>query len=153
MAIANNNVIGYNGQLPWNIRDFPEDMKRFRELTTGHPVIMGRKTFESIGKPLEGRTNIVLTRGEKNHPGTITAPTLEDAIRVANNVSPDVYIIGGAGVYEKSMNRADTTTLEITKIKATYEGDTFFPTISGWLWQEVSRTIRDEYDFITYKRK
>ncbi len=150
-SVSENNVIGNKGNLPWHISD---DLKRFKQLTLNHPVIMGRKTFESIlkvfGKPLPGRTNIVVTR-DKNYqsPGCIIKNSIEEGIKEAKKLDKDIYIIGGQNIYEQSIDFADR--LEITKIHKNYEGDAFFPKI-GKEWKETKREDKDGFSFITYQR-
>ncbi len=119
-----NRVIGNKGKIPWHI---PADFKRFKEITSGHPIIMGKRTFESIGKPLSDRTNIVLSREAEEIAGCVTCPNIENALEIAKK-SPggeDVFIIGGAKVYEQFMNLADI--LHLTIVHGNFEGDTFFP--------------------------
>jgi len=126
-AVARNRVIGDKGRIPWHIR---EDFAHFKRTTTGHAVIMGRKTFESIGKPLPGRVNIVLTRNENYTApeGVILKRSLEEAIAYcAETRQEKAFIIGGAKAYEEGMGMADT--LIITEINQDPEGDTFFPAI------------------------
>jgi dihydrofolate reductase len=139
-AIGENNVIGYAGQLPWRLKS---DLQHFRQLTLNRPVIMGRKTYESIGKPLKGRTNIVLTRdlGLKV-PGGILATSLDAALGVARQDAAkrgvdEIMVIGGGDVFAEIMPRADR--LEITHVHAAPEGDSFFPPIDPAVWREVKR--------------
>ncbi len=126
-AIGKNRELGKNNALLWNI---PADMKRFRELTTGHPVIMGRKTFESIGRALPNRTNIVVTRQQDFHPeGVRVCESLKQAIEVANSIdSTEVFIIGGAQIYGQAIGIADR--LYLTIIDQSYDADAFFPDYS-----------------------
>jgi dihydrofolate reductase len=139
-AIGENNVIGYAGQLPWRLKS---DLQHFRQVTLNRPVIMGRKTYESIGKPLKGRTNIVLTRdlGLKV-PGGILATSLDAALGVARQDAAkrgvdEIMVIGGGDVFAEIMPRADR--LEITHVHAAPEGDSFFPPIDPAVWREVKR--------------
>jgi len=144
-AVAENGVIGRAGKLPWHI---PEDLKRFRQLTLGHPVIMGRKTFESLGKPLAGRTNIVITsQPTYYHEGAVVACSIEDALERCTGT---VFIIGGSSVFEAALPLADR--LELTLIHQVVEGDVYFPPI-GSEWEEVSRDDREGFSFVTYRRK
>ena len=120
VAVSENNVIGFNGKIPWFIQ---EDLKRFRNLTLGNSVVMGRKTFESIGKPLEKRQNIVLTeRNDFFYEGIEIAHSLDEALRLANREK--VFFIGGRKVYENALNVVDR--MEITLVRGSYEGDIFF---------------------------
>lgn len=140
VAMANNRAIGKDNQLLWHL---PEDLKYFKRITMGKPMIMGRKTFESIGRPLPGRLNIVVTR-QKNwqHEGVVVAHSIEAAHRIAeqqaqvDNVD-EVMLIGGAELYTSAIEMADK--IYLTRIDATIEGDAFFPEIDNTQWQEVSR--------------
>lgn len=117
-------AIGYQGRLLWNI---PEDLKHFKTLTTGHPIIMGKKTFESIGRPLPNRTNIVLTYNpHEQNEGCIMCTSLEDALRIAEEHDPnEIFIIGGGEVYRQTLPYANV--LYLTLVEGDYEADTFFP--------------------------
>lgn len=120
-AISNNGVIGKDNKLPWHL---PADLKHFKELTTGHTVVMGRKTFESIGKPLPSRTNIVLTRDRSfRHDGILVTHDFS----TIHKIKGEVFIIGGSDIYELFINEADR--LYITRIHAVIHGDTHFPYI------------------------
>ncbi|WP_309912264.1 dihydrofolate reductase [Arcicella sp. BE51] len=136
VAVAENGVIGHNNQLIWRL---PEDLKMFKRLTTGHPVIMGRKTFESIGKPLPNRTSIIITRDQDFQvEGCITVHSLEDAIEAASEIEDnETFIIGGAEIYRLSLPFADK--IYLTEVHHAFEGDTFFPSIDKNIWEEVSR--------------
>ncbi|MBU0667352.1 MAG: dihydrofolate reductase [Nanoarchaeota archaeon] len=147
-AIAENNVIGKDGKLPWNI---PEDLQRFQDLTSGNAVIMGRKTYESIGKPLKNRFNVVLSSNKDYNPSGVTVcGSLEEAISKCDSYN-DIYILGGSKVYETALPIANK--LELTKIFAPFEGDTFFPTINFDEWEETNIFSESYYSFITYVRK
>jgi dihydrofolate reductase len=143
-AVSENGVIGREGKLPWYI---PEDLKHFKKLTSGNVVIMGRKTYESIGKPLPNRINIVITR-DKNKiiDGCITVNSIEEAIKKAGN-DKQIFIIGGGEIYKKSLNFANKVYL--TKVHQVIEGDTYFPTLNK-NWKEVRREDKEGYSFITY---
>ena len=160
-AVGENGVIGRNGALPWRLKS---DMQHFRKLTTGRPVVMGRKTFESIGKPLKDRTNIVISRAPGYAaPGIIVVPSMAAALAAAradaHRRSADaIAVIGGAGIFRDTMPIADR--LEITIVHASPEGDTFFPPIDAKAWQETARlrhpaAPQDDADvsFITYERR
>ena len=143
VAIAENGVIGDKNALLWNIK---EDMRRFRTTTMGHPVVMGRKTFESIGRPLPKRTNVVITRGDSEFEGCFVAHSIEEAVKI---FSPDeeVFIIGGAQIYKQALPLADK--LYLTIVHRNYEGDTSFPEIDYSEWREVAREEferGEEYD-------
>ncbi len=134
VAVAENNVIGKDNSLIWHL---PRDLKHFKETTTGHYVIQGRKTFESCGKPLPNRTNVIITR-DKNYKaeGCIVVNSLEEAIAEAKN-DPEAFIIGGGKIYEQAMSLVDR--IYLTKVHHSFEGDTFFPRISMEEWEEVDR--------------
>lgn len=143
VAIAENGVIGDKNALLWNIK---EDMRRFRTTTLGHPVIMGRKTFESIGRPLPKRTNVVVTRGDSIFEGCEVAHSLEEAIAMFP-AEEEVFIIGGAQIYEQALPFADK--LYLTVVHSDYAGDTSFPAIDMSQWREISREEferGEEYD-------
>lgn len=145
-------VMGKNNRLPWNI---PEDMKHFKDLTRGHAVIMGRKTYESIGHPLPNRTNIIITR-DKNYQmdGAIVVGSIEEAIAEAHKVEKnEICIIGGGEIFKQSMDMADI--LHLTLIKGDIEGDTFFPDYSEFktiLSRRESASNGYEYTFIDLTR-
>jgi dihydrofolate reductase len=146
-ALAEDGTIGNAGKIPWHISD---DLKRFKRLTLGHPVIMGRKTFESIGKPLPGRTNIVLTC-RPSIEGTLTFPDLTQALSHLSTLnSPTVFIIGGAEIYRAALPVADT--LLLTHVKHPGGGDTKFPDYDRLQWREVSRENHEDYSFVEYRR-
>lgn len=143
VAIAENGVIGDKNSLLWNIK---EDMRRFRTTTTGHPVVMGRKTFESIGRPLPKRTNVVITRGDIEFEGCTMAHSIEEAVALFPQ-EEEVFIIGGAQIYEQSLSKADK--LYLTIVHRSYEGDTSFPKIDMSEWRELHReefARGEEYD-------
>ena len=154
VAIAQNGTIGDKNSLLWHIK---EDMRFFRTTTSGHPVIMGRKTFESLGsKPLPKRTNIVITRADREFDGAHTAHSLQEAIRMAGD-DPEIFIMGGAQIYREALNVADR--MYITHVERDYEGDTSFPEIdySQWRLVDVVRHERGEeyelpFEFRTYDR-
>jgi dihydrofolate reductase len=142
-AVAENGVIGRAGGLPWRLKT---DLKRFRVLTVGHPVVMGRKTYLSFGRPLKDRTNIVVTRDPAfATAGVVVAGSLETALEVAAGDAlrrgvADIVIGGGADIYAATIDRA--ARLEITRVHARPDGDTVFPVIDPHVWRE---TARDEY--------
>lgn len=143
VAIAENGIIGDKNALLWNIK---EDMRRFRTTTTGHPVIMGRKTFESIGRPLPKRTNVVITRGDNTFEGCEVAHSLEEAVAIFPK-EEEIFIIGGAQIYAQALPIADR--LYLTIVHRDYEGDTAFPKFDMAEWREISREEferGEEYD-------
>ncbi len=148
-AVARNGVIGLDGDLPWRI---PEDLARFKRLTMGHALIMGRATFESIGRPLPGRTNVVLTRRASwAHDGVEVAGSFEDALAIAAESHQDVFVAGGAEVYRSALEHAEV--LELTEVDAEPHGDTWFPPIDQARWDEVAREAHPGFDFVTYERR
>ncbi|WP_120489705.1 dihydrofolate reductase [Bergeyella cardium] len=148
VAMGRNNAIGKGNQLLWHL---PKDLKHFKELTSGHPIIMGRKTYESIGKPLPNRTNIVVSRKKDwFQEGVLIVGSLKEALKFAKKIDENIFIIGGGKVYEQTINLADK--LEITLVDAEIDGDTFFPKINPEKWIKVQETHhhKDEkhaYDF------
>ena len=145
VAIAQNGTIGDKNSLLWHIK---EDMRFFRTTTSGHPVIMGRKTFESLGsKPLPKRTNIVITRADREFEGALTAHSLEEAIRMAGE-DEEIFVMGGAQIYREALSVVDR--MYITVVERDYEGDTSFPDVdySEWKLVDVVRHERgEEYEY------
>ena len=157
VAVSENGAIGLNNQLIWRL---PDDLKRFKQLTIGHPMIMGRKTFESIGKPLPGRQSIVITRDKNfSFEGVLVAHTLEKAIEKAVQTGTDeAFVIGGGDIYNQVQNKADK--LYITEVHTRTKGDTFFKIENPDLWEEKEREHHpsDEkhnfpFDFVNLIRK
>ncbi|MCG8393153.1 MAG: dihydrofolate reductase [Pseudomonadales bacterium] len=161
VAKASNNVIGRNNKLPWYL---PNDLKYFKQVTFGKPVIMGRKTWESLGKPLPGRTNIVITRQSGfQAEGAKVVATLDEAIAMAENVAfidgqEEAVIMGGAEIYALALPRADR--LYLTEVHAQVEGDTWFPEYDATEWNEIGREDFQaegpnpyDYSFVVYERK
>lgn len=136
VAIDENNAIGKDNKLPWHIA---EDLKHFKLTTKGHPVIMGRKTFESVGRPLSGRTNIIISRNPQfTAEGCTVVTSLDEAIAVAGQIDDIQFVIGGASVYREAIRIADT--IYLTVVHSKYEADTFFPKIPENEWEEIERT-------------
>ncbi len=151
-AVAQNGVIGNNNAMPWRL---PADLKRFKTLTLGHPLIMGRKTWASLGRPLPGRSNIVITRDrEFQDLGCIVATSLAAALDACAGVE-QAFVIGGAEIYALAMPMA--AHLEITEIRCDFAGDTYFPEIDPQAWREATRERHAgadfEYDFVTYHHR
>ena len=137
VAMGTQNQIGLNNQLLWHIR---EDLQNFKKLTSGHPIVMGRKTFESIGKALPGRDNIVLTRNPqfKAH-GTIVCPDFQAALEYANaNGNKEMFIIGGGEIYKQTLNHTDR--IYLSQVDFSGEADTFFPQLDYSEWHLISET-------------
>ena len=151
-AVAANGVIGAGGKLPWHL---PEDLKHFKALTLGHPVIMGRKTWESLGRPLPGRENIVVTRAAGYHaPGASVAASLEAALALCAGEAV-AFVIGGSELYAAALPLADG--LVLTEIHRDYEGDTHFPDFDRKAWRETQRKAQAgadglRFDFVLYEK-
>ena len=147
-AIASNNVIGKENSLPWNI---PEDLKRFKQMTSGHTILMGRKTFDSIGRPLPNRQNIVMTKDENfEREGIKVINDFNKALELIKESNEDVFVIGGSKIYELFEPVANS--LAITRILKDFEGDAFFPDINWDLWQiEKEENFFDEKSNIECK--
>ena len=143
-AVADNGVIGADGRLPWHL---PDDLAHFRRVTTGNVVVMGRKTFESIGRPLPRRTNIVVTRQpDWTAEGVITASSLTEALDVAEEYDGDAMVIGGSQIYALAMPLADRQVL--TEVHAEPEGDVTYPPFDRTEWEETRREEHDGYAFV-----
>lgn len=161
VAVAENGVIGLNNAMPWHLSS---DLKRLKAITLGHPVIMGRKTYASVGRPLPGRTNIVVTRDKTfQAPGIVVATSLDAALDIARGDAlrrfvTEIMVIGGAEIFAQWLTKADR--LEVTEVHATPEGDTFLKSLHLTEWRETARTRhskgeRDTVDFsyVTYERR
>jgi dihydrofolate reductase len=154
VAVADNGVIGRENGLPWRL---PEDLKRFKALTMGKPIIMGRKTFDSIGKPLPGRVNIVISRqANLALPGCLVTDSLHTAVLAAGNVD-EVMVIGGSEIYQQAMALANR--IELTEVHAVIDGDARLPEFPAQQWRELAREdhATDErhayaYSFVTLER-
>jgi dihydrofolate reductase len=151
VAIDANHGIGIDNRLPWHL---PEDLAHFKRVTLGRPIVMGRKTFESIGRPLPGRRNIVITRNpDWSHAGVDTALSLDAAVALLGQERAS--IIGGAQIFTESLPIADE--MIVTEIAHAYDCDTFFPAIDRAVWHEAARESHHSngvgYAFVTYKRK
>ena len=153
VAMAKNRTIGINNTLPWRC---PEDLKHFKALTMGHHMIMGRKTFDSIGKPLPGRTTVVVTRDRNlKIDGCLMAHSIPEAIKACAD-DAEIFIVGGADIYTQSLQLADT--LYITEIQQDVDGDAHFPAFDKMKWKETAREVRSQetpqplqYHFVTYR--
>ncbi len=161
VAVAENGVIGLDNAMPWHLRS---DLKRLKAMTLGRPVIMGRKTFASIGRPLPGRTNIVVTRDKSfQAPGIVVVTSLDAALDVARGDAmrrfvTEIMVIGGAEIFAQWLTKADR--LEITEVHATPEGDTFLKPVDLTEWRETARTRHSKADgdtvdfsYVTYQRQ
>ena len=160
-AFAQNRVVGINNSLPWHL---PEDLKYFKRTTTGKAIIMGRKTYDSIGRPLPNRTNIVISRNsELKIEGVKVVDSLQAAIDLAKEVNfingvEEVMVIGGASIYEEALPKADR--LYLTHVHAEVKGDAYFPEVDFSQWQEISRddyaaseSNPYDYSFVVYDNK
>lgn len=155
VAKSSNNVIGKNNELIWRL---PNDLKHFKAATSHHPIIMGRKTYQSLGRPLPNRTNIVISRNlDWEDEKIVKLASLPKALEEAQKIDETVFIIGGGQIYKQAMEFADE--LVITEVHEEFEGDTYFPEIDEEIWEEVSREYhyKDElhlqaYSFVTYRR-
>ncbi len=146
-ALGHHRAIGRDGKLPWHI---PEDMKRFRRLTTGHAVLMGRRTWESLGRPLPGRRNVVLSSSPV--PGIESYASIEESLR-ALETAEKVFVIGGGNVYGQLIERADE--LYLTLVDRDVEADAFFPPyehLLGTVFREAAREHHPEFEFVDYVR-
>ena len=152
VAYAENRTIGKDNTLPWRLRG---DLMHFKAVTMGHPIIMGRKTWESLGRPLPGRKNIVITRNPNYQAeGATVVPSIEAALQ-ASAPAPEVCIIGGAQIYSQALPLAHA--ISATEVHASVDGDAHFPALDASQWQEQSRLPQPEengyrYDFVEYQR-
>ena len=153
VATAKNGVIGINNTLPWHL---PEDLKRFRALTTGHHIVMGRKTYESLGRLLPNRVTVIVTRNKSYKiEGALVAHSLQDAIKLCKN-DDEVFIIGGAELYKDGLQIAEK--LYITEVDLEVQGDAFFPEFVLSEWQETARATHESeqglaFNYVIFKRK
>jgi dihydrofolate reductase len=155
-AMSENRVIGKDNQLPWHL---PADLKFFKATTLNHPILMGRKTFESIGRPLPQRTNIIITRQQGYRTeGALVVNSLSEAIKVGQQLHPDLFIIGGAEILREALPLVDT--MYLTRIHETFDGDVYYPELNEQQWQETWREDHqpDEknkypFSFIRLERK
>jgi dihydrofolate reductase len=155
-AIAKNNALGKDNDLIWYL---PADLKRFKKVTTGHYILMGRNTFESIGKPLPNRTTIIITRNKNySKEGCLTAGSIEEAIELAKEEA-QLFIIGGAQIYKEIMAKDLADQLDITLVHSEFDADVYFPEIDAKVWKESVREDfkadeKNDYDysFISYQK-
>ncbi len=154
VAVAENGAIGSNNRLPWHL---PDDLKRFKALSLGKPIVMGRRTFDSIGRPLPGRENIVVSRdSELAIEGAVVVHSLNEALAAAGTV-PEIVVIGGAAIFRQVLPRTDT--IHLTRVHARVDGDVFFPDLDPAQWREaaVEHHAADErhqyaFSFVTLQR-
>ena len=147
-AVAENGVIGDAGTIPWHL---PDDFAHFKRTTLGHTLVMGRATYESIGRPLPGRTTVVLTRDPSwSAEGVLVATSFDDALALAAELPGDVYVAGGAAIYALALSYADEQIL--TEVRLAPEGDTFYPPFDRDEWVEIRRETRDAFDLVWWQR-
>ena len=155
-AIANNNALGKDNDLIWHL---PADLKRFKKVTSGHHILMGRNTFESIGKPLPNRTSVIITRNKDYFKdGCLIANSIEEALDLSKE--DDAFIIGGAQVYKQALEHNLVDKLDITIVHHDFEADVFFPEIDLNIWEQTTREDfkadqknKYDYSFVSYTRK
>ncbi len=155
-AIAKNNALGKDNDLIWHL---PADLKRFKKVTSGHHILMGRNTFESIGKPLPNRTSVIITRNQDYFKdGCLIANSIEEALEISKD--DDAFIIGGEQIYKQAIEKGLVDKLDITIVHQDFEADVFFPKIDMDVWKEVSREDfkadeknKYDYSFVSYTRK
>ena len=154
VAMGSDGVIGVNGDMPWHL---PADLAHFKAVTLGHPMIMGRRTYESIGRPLPGRTTIVVTHQETwEADGVETALDFDEALEKARGLDEDVFVVGGAQIYAEALNRGIVDELVVTRIDFAPDGDTYFPAIDWNDWDEAEREDHDgdpAFSIITYAKR
>jgi dihydrofolate reductase len=149
-AVARNGVIGADGGLPWHL---PDELRTFKETTLGHVLVMGRRTYESIGRPLPGRTTVVVTRQAGWSPGTdevAVAHDLDAALEHARTLGDEVFVVGGAEVYAAALRRADR--LLFTLVDQEPDGDTTFPDVDWSAWRETGREAGEGWERVRYER-
>ena len=147
-AVADNGVIGNAGDIPWRI---PADFAHFKALTMGHVLVMGRATYDSIGRPLPGRTTIVLSRDPAwSAEGALTAASFDEALTLAADLPGDVYVAGGAAIYALALPYADEQVL--TEVRLSPDGDTFYPAFDRDEWVEVRREKQEDFDLVWWAR-
>lgn len=147
-AMTRKRVIGKSNRLPWRIK---EEMDNFRKLTIGNVVVMGRKTFESIGKPLADRKNIIISRTGIDAEGIDVCPTIDEGLKKAEKYGKEIFIIGGASIYEQTISIADK--MYISYIKREYEGDAYFPEFNQKEWDIERKEDYNEFELVVYRRK
>ena len=149
-AVARNGVIGVGGDLPWHL---PDELRLFKRTTLGHVLVMGRRTYESIGRPLPGRATVVLTRRADWSPGSrevVVAHDLEEALERGRALGDEVFVVGGGEVYAAALEHADRLALTLVELEP--EGDTRFPEVDWSGWREISREPADGWMHVTYER-
>ncbi len=148
VAMTDKRVIGKRNELPWKLKG---DLPRFKKLTSGHTVIMGRNTYESIGRPLPNRYNIVLDFEKRSVEGAEVAGSIDEALTLAQAHGTDIFVIGGASIYEQMLPFVDA--LHVSHVKKDYEGDVFFPEYTAAEWKELDREDFEDFTAVTYERQ
>lgn len=149
VAMGEGRVIGADGGMPWHL---PKDLAHFKTITLGHPMIMGRKTFEAIGRALPGRTTIVVTRqSDWSAPDVVVAADLDAAVLAGFAIDDDVFLVGGGQVYAEALSRGLVGKMIVTHVDAAPEGDTLFPPIDPSTWRETGRETFTGFDIATYE--
>jgi len=154
VAMGANRAIGVDGDLPWHL---PEDLAYFKKLTLGHPMVMGRATFESIGRPLPGRTSIVVTRNRDwNAEGVEVRHSLDDALEYARSLDDEVFLVGGGQLFAEALTRELVDLMVVTRVAASPRADTYFPRIDWDRWQAVGSIPYGgdpSFEIVTYRRR
>jgi dihydrofolate reductase len=150
-AVARNGVIGVDGRLPWHL---PDELRLFKETTLGHALVMGRRTFESLGRALPGRTTVVVTRRpdwQADDEGVLRAGSVAEALSIAGAIDEEVFVVGGAQIFAEALSLADR--LALTYVDAEPVGDTEFPDVDLSRWRETGRRPGDGWTHVTYERE
>ena len=147
VAMTGQRVIGQAGGIPWRI---PEELRLFRDVTMGHTVLMGRRTFESIGGPLQGRQNIVVSRQLPDKPGIDVCRDLDSALKLADHYGKQLFFIGGVEIYRSALPLTDV--MHVSWIKKEYAGDTYFPPFSTDEWRAISEKDYESFCYVVYRR-
>jgi dihydrofolate reductase len=148
-AVARNGIIGADGDMPWRL---PGDLPRLKAMTVGHVVVMGRRTYDSIGRPLPGRSTVVVTRTpDWSAPDDVhVVHSVPEALELAAKLDDEIFVLGGAEIYAQTLEFADR--LEITAVHAEPDGDTYFPDVDWTQWRETARVRNEEFDWVSYSR-
>ena len=147
-GMTKNHVIGKENKLPWHI---PEDLQNFKKITAGNVIVMGRKTYESIGKPLPNRVNIVISRDMPPTQGLVICRNVPEAVEEAKKYNKEVFIVGGATIYEQALPFTDK--MYLSHIKKEYDGDAYFPEFNEADWNIIKREDHAEFELVVYERK
>jgi dihydrofolate reductase len=148
VAMTRDRVIGLNGKMPWHISG---DLKLVKRLTQGNTLVMGCNTFDSLGRTLPNRNNIVVSAMAREIPGAIVCLSFDEAVKRAEGLGRDIFFFGGASIYKQAL--AMTDEMHVSWVKGEYPGDTFFPEFDQGLWQEIEKNEHPEFTHIHYRRK